>query len=304
MWPPLPAPCGARQRRPPHTLGPASATGSRYLRQRAGIRRNTELSREIYDQLQQELKQLASQQTEQRIRDAHARVSAAGARPGEFASALCQAQHARVKHAQRPKVVNPGRMLEHLPASELEGHYFGAPLHPTVVIMPRQSGSVNFTIYRDDEPVHGRGSAALRRKLQNENHEVARAMADALPGDRIRVNLETGYGVTDVRHYPNGQAEKVAQKVDKAALQPGAVYRIAATGAKGRKVELTDADGVPVLELQADAKRFVGMPSLYVGEIPALSHGPSGYQAAVSPLVFELAADSILLTVPPPADRA
>lgn len=62
-------------------------------------------------------------------------------------------------------MVNPGRMLEHLPAPELHGHYFGAPLHPTVVIMPRQSGSVNYTVCRDNEPVYGRGSAALRRKL-------------------------------------------------------------------------------------------------------------------------------------------
>lgn len=280
-----------------------SAAGSRYLRQRAGIRRDTDLTWEINDQLATELKQLASRQTERRIRNAYAKALDAGAQAGEFASALCQAQHARAKHANRPTVVNPGRMLEHLPASELEGHYFGAPLHPTVVIMPRQSGSVNYAVYRDGEPVFGRGSAALRRKLEDEDPEVAQALADALPGDKVRVDLETGCGVTSVRHYRNGQAEKVTQMVAKAALQPGAVYRIAASG-NGRQVRLFDAEGVQVLELQADAKRFCGMNLLYAGQIPARSHGPGGYQAAVSPLVFELAAESILLTVPLPADQA
>lgn len=56
-----------------------SAAGSHYLRQRAGISQQTELTWEINDQLSAELKQLASQQTAKRIRDAYAQVLTAGA---------------------------------------------------------------------------------------------------------------------------------------------------------------------------------------------------------------------------------
>lgn len=106
-----------------------------------------------------------------------------------------------------------------------------------------------------------------------------------------------------MRLYRNGQAEKVTHEVAKADLQPGAVYQVVPAGNGGKQAELVDADGVMALKLQIDAKRFAGMSLLYVGQIPARSHGASGYQAATCPLVFELAAESILLTVPPPADR-
>ena len=278
-----------------------SPESHRHLSGRAGINGNTSLTPDVANALADELRELARRDASAYIRTGYRDAKANNARNGAYAAALLRAWHSRAQQVRRPKS-DWSPLFRELPQRELDHFYLDAPVTPTIVMHPQQGDSIKVELRTLETDAQFSATGRIKSSvLEDPNHAAMRREARQLPdvealwdiarnGDKISVFYDDLGRYAGARLYEDDTPDIVAEKVQ--TLTPGADYQVAA---KGRSAALVDANGAMLVDLPADAKRFIGMRLTFVGAIPQMPEDER-YIAATAPLVFETSSDSMLLT--------